>query len=47
MILCMKATTFYKKQANEHDDKTSENIVFVAVNGTLFKVTDFSSFLKL
>ena len=30
-----------------HVIKEIRNIVFVAVNGTLFKVTDFSSFLKL
>jgi len=31
MILGMKATTFYKKQANGHDDKTSETEAFESI----------------
>jgi len=34
MILGMKATTFYKKQANQangHDDKTSETEAFESI----------------
>ena len=27
----MKATTFYKKQANGHDDKTSETEAFESI----------------
>jgi len=32
MILGMKATTFYKKQANGHDDKTSETEAFESIS---------------
>ena len=36
MILGMKATTFYKKQANGHDDKTSETEAFESIRSVSY-----------